>query len=603
MSDRAIKLLLIDPDPIYRTGLRVVLEKFPDFQVVAEAESRDTAWQTLSDLAEQPTNPSHPKVNLVLSELRLDGSQSNQSSGVQLCQQLKTQYPNLPVLLLTCHPEAIQLAAVRRAGVEGYCLKGITGAELVAAIRQVASGRSHWVEESGVVETRRVASFQDLGVRSTSASATPAFLARVRDRIRLSGLQQIDTALAEVTAQLQDPGLPLLDRAVLAGQRRELLASRWLVNQLLPIPSSRRQNSGVRSQERTGEVGIRGNGAAGKAGEETTSRSLPLAERPSPLSTNTLPDTLLASTRVKLQQLSLVNLTRVPLEIDILREGKKRELLILILQKIEDTLAELRFSKVQRSQLNEMRFVILQDLWQRATTDFFGKYFTVIVGDRSIEIVDQLLLEAAVVQTEILDKVPLVIDLISYLQFATPLVVGNTPYAAGSPEANEQAEMVLQNLLIQLANGVMQPLLNNFADVEFIKQNYYERRLISTREIERFRNSLSWKYRVENYFAEPKKIFESRYELFILVSRGIAKTSVYAHRTQELVQLSGIQLVVTLALEFRDALAPRLRSVVAFLGSGIVYILTQVIGRAIGLIGRGVLQGLGGSLQESKNRK
>ena len=91
--------------------------------------------------------------------------------------------------------------------------------------------------------------------------------------------------------------------------------------------------------------------------------------------------------------------------------------------------------------------------------------------------------------------------------------------------------------------------------------------------------------------------------MFILANRGLAKISVYAPRAQELKQLSGIGLVVTLALEIRDAIAPRLRAVVAFLGTGIVYVLSQVVGRAIGLIGRGILQGLGGSLQESKNKK
>jgi hypothetical protein len=128
--------------------------------------------------------------------------------------------------------------------------------------------------------------------------------------------------------------------------------------------------------------------------------------------------------------------------------------------------------------------------------------------------------------------------------------------------------------------------------------------MISTREIEKFRNSLSWKYRVKNYITEPKEIFESRYELFVLAPRGVAKVSIYAPRREELVQLSGIPFVVTLALEFRDAIAPRLRAAVAFVGSGVVYVLTQVVGRAIGLIGRGILQGIGStSLSERKNKK
>ena len=60
----------------------------------------------------------------------------------------------------------------------------------------------------------------------------------------------------------------------------------------------------------------------------------------------------------------------------------------------------------------------------------------------------------------------------------------------------------------------MQPLLNSLADVEEIKENYYDRKLISTREIERFRNELSWKYRLNKYINEPKAMFESSYELY-----------------------------------------------------------------------------------------
>ena len=93
-----LKLLLIDPDAIYRTGLRVVLEKLPMLQVVAEAGTDTAALQILSELA---SSFSSLGVDLVLLELQLDRSQSSQSLGLQLCRQLKKQYPNLPVLLLT----------------------------------------------------------------------------------------------------------------------------------------------------------------------------------------------------------------------------------------------------------------------------------------------------------------------------------------------------------------------------------------------------------------------------------------------------------------------------------------------------------------------
>ncbi|MDV2991744.1 MAG: hypothetical protein N4J56_001398 [Chroococcidiopsis sp. SAG 2025] len=296
-------------------------------------------------------------------------------------------------------------------------------------------------------------------------------------------------------------------------------------------------------------------------------------------------------------------MTSIPLEIDIFREDKKRELLHLILKKIEDILADLRFSQVHSDRLPVMQAAILRDLWQATTIDFFGRYSTLLVEGITVDFVNSLLQAEIVVQTAILDKIPLVSDLFSYLLFATPLVIDNISFAAESLEAKERAEIILQNLIIQLANAVVQPLLNQFAELEVIKQNYYDRRLISTREIERFRNSLSWKYRARTYFEEPRQIFESRYEMLLLAPRGIAKISIYAPRDRELTRLSGIPLVVTLALELRDAIAPRIQAVVSFVGKGIIFVLTQVVGKTIGLIGRGVLQGLGGSWQESKNKR
>ncbi|MBD0343277.1 MAG: DUF3685 domain-containing protein, partial [Coleofasciculus sp. Co-bin14] len=160
--------------------------------------------------------------------------------------------------------------------------------------------------------------------------------------------------------------------------------------------------------------------------------------------------------------------------------------------------------------------------------------------------------------------------------------------------------LLLQNLIIQVANAVVQPLLNEFADLEKIKQDFYDRRLISSREIARLRNNLSWRYRLSQFLEEPRAIFESRYELFVLNDSGIKKTSIYAPRRQELERLQGIPLLVTFAYEVRDAIAPRLRGTVAWIGRGVVYVLTQVLGRSIGLVIRGVIQGIGNAFQDTK---
>jgi len=563
MSYSRLKLLLIDPDPIFQLGLRFAVAQIADVQIVESAEIPATALQILAD-----RRTDGQFVNLIVLEVVLDIQSDRYDLGMQLCRQLKTLYPNLPIFLLSSLTEPDLLAAIKALGVNGYCPKGTAVSEIVAAMRQVAAGGFYWYGEKTEKD----------GIRKNhnlffSSPSPPSPFRTLLHKLRLSGFAHINITLAAVTAELQVPGIPLMEKAILAGQRRELLAARWLLSRLLP--SVKEVTPIVTSQLSFND-----------------SPSLPVSDN--------APITIFTATAAKLQ-FPLQNLTAEPLEIDIFREDKKRELLYLILRKIESILEELRFSQVEISKLPSKSAAIIKDLWQITITDFFGRYSTIKVGDRYLEIVELLLLDKSTVQTAILSKIPLLTEFLAYVLFQSPLMIDHLSYEADTPEAIARAELLLHNLLIQIANGVVQPLLNQLADLEVIKQNFYDRNLLSTREIERFRNSLSWKYRFNNYITEPVTIFESRYNLLVFAPRGIAKIKIYAPRGQELAQLSGIRLLVTLVLEIRDALAPRLQAVVTFLGKGLVYILTQVIGQAIGLIGRGILQGIGNiSLREKK---
>lgn len=636
MGERLLKLLLIDDDPVFRLGLRIWLEQFSDLQVVAEADTGRTALQTVAELQgiadsdrvalsqvgdrAQKSGQSQ-SLDLVILDLGLGRAaqglsvkDSAPSTGLQLCQALKHQYPQLPVLLLSSPQEPVIVAAALQAGVEGYCPKGTAVAELVTAIRQVATGQNYWDPAIAASVTAHAPDATSPVLRAATSVSLVGPFAQLRRNLQASSLTQIETALAEVNAQLKNPALSVLERAILAGRWRELRASRWLVNQLLATPAPTQVTSPPGSisaspQRQRGDRDLPAHRTSNRlkppgGGSSSTMRTgdeseLALTDSASISGALTLQARLFEATASKLDS-SLRNLTDTPLELDILREEKKRELLGLILRKLEEILEELRFSQVQPGQIPAKADAIARDLWVAATTDFFGKYYTLRIGARDLELVNILLQDAAIVQIAILNRISLIAELIAYLLFETPLVIDNATYEANSPEAVDRANALLHNLLIQVANGVIQPLLNRFADVEVIKQSFYDRRLISTRDIERFRNSLSWKYRSENYFSEPKAIFESKFWLFVIEGRGIAKIAIYAPRNQELAQLSGLPLIVTIALETRDAIAPRVRSAIAFVGSGIVYLLTEVIGRAIGLVGRGILKGIGGAWQDTK---
>ncbi|UNU23696.1 DUF3685 domain-containing protein [Microcoleus vaginatus] len=640
------QVLTIDGDPIFRLGLRVACEQYPDLQVVAEVSTATEALRVLearsigSGAAKKPAD-------LVILAVEALNLRSGQTEALAFCRKLKSLYPNLPLLLLGGPLTAARLAELQATGANGYCPKGRDISLTIEAIRAVASGLTYWATDTAanseielnaaVLQTvENSAAIADKNADNSTID-TPVHKKMLAYFCR-SGLREIDATLAVVQADLQDiraaapTDLPsILDGVVLNGRRRELLAARWIVSQLLFEGKGEKEEGRRKKEEGTGQR-KEGRGEKEKIRGENLLNNSQLQLANSQVSAKYLTvaanwqNSLFDSVAAKLQ-FDLVNLTGLPLEIDILRSPKKRELMSSILRKLKDLLEELHFSQVQQTQLSQKMPAILRDLWEATIIDFFGRYYTLqteenlvfdgpqaslkvgesqegsaayLLAGSGVEVVPMLLADADVVAAEILDKIPMTVDFFAHLLLEIPLTVDNISCVAGSPEAMQRAEALLENLALQVASAVVQPLLNNLANIEEIKQIFYDGKLISTREIERFRNDLSWRYSWDRYFVEPKAIFESRFGLFVLGDSGIKKISIYAPRNLELAQLSGWQLALTLVLETRDAIAPRVRAVISLLGAGVVYVLTQVIGRGIGLIGRGIIQGIGNSLQDSK---
>ncbi|MFM7424073.1 MAG: DUF3685 domain-containing protein [Elainella sp.] len=646
--DALLRLLLVDEDPVFSLGMSVWLNQTRDFSLVARAEQGEAA---LEILANQPRSGS---IDLVLLDVSLGQADPGQIQGLNLCRLLRARYPSLPILVLSGAPEPVVLAAAQQSGANGYCAKTLEPAELMAIMRRVAASQPYWEMPAGSAPTQgfdpalgpgsgqpvvQPAQFSQPNQQPNQQlsqpvdplwSPRPGPFASLRRNLRYSGLGQIDTVLGQVNTELQDLDLSLVDRAVLAGRQRELRVARWVVQKLLATPAL--DTSGVDlpraaagSASRPFAIGgsqfpaqpparLQSGPSAPAAANTSPSGSAPNpADSPrsaAPAAITLAPSDSLAAvqtaqtlafdTLLDKLQTSLINQTEQPLEIDILREDKKRELVYLVARKFDELLDELRFSRVEPEQLAPRQSLILLDLWQAVLVDFFGRYYTVRQGNEDLAVVEVLLADSAIVQTAILDKIPGVVELLQHFLFQTPLAVDGAAYPPGNPESLQRAELLLENLTLQVANAVMQPLLNHFANLETIKHSFYDQRLLSSRDVERFRNNLSWNYRLNRLYREPKEIFESQYHLLTLTGRSIKQTQIYAPRFTELDRLAGLPYVVTLALEARDAVAPRLRSLVAFVGNGFVYVLTEVVGRGIGLVGKGVLKGLGNVWQETK---
>jgi DNA-binding response OmpR family regulator len=571
-------------------------------------------------------------VDLVILDLGLGAGDPGQLPGLQLCAEIKTRYPTLPVLVLSAQSEPVLEAAARQMRADAFGARGMPVADLGQLIEQLARPQAAPLPMSPTspirAQSRQTQDVPDLRITNPPPTSPDSRTApeqrlsmgpwtRLKANLRRSSEQQIEAVMAAIEVEQRRGRADLWSEAVMAGRYRELRAARWLMRKLLATPGwpddapplappGASQAIANQSAESRSRLPPRSPVPPGRStpGSQTAIPNDALAvsgETDLALPQNELATLLFERVFSKLQG-CLDNTSNIPLEIDILRDDKKRELLYLTLRKFEDALENLRQASVPPGQLPEKSPLVLRDVWAATLEDFFGRYYTVRVANLEQPVVPTLMMEAEVVQGSILNRIPQAAPLLDYLLFQESMVVDGGLYEATSSAALEHSQTLLEHLLIQVANGVIQPLLNCFADVELMKKYLYHRRMMTSRDIERFRNDLSWRYRWESLVSEPTAIFESQYRLFNFTERGIQVKPIYAPRRDELARLSGLQRAITLTIEARDAIAPRFRSAVSLVGSGIVYILTDVIGRGIGLIGRGILRGVGGAWRDPRYR-
>jgi two-component system, NarL family, invasion response regulator UvrY len=125
------RILIADDHAIVRQGLRQIISDTVDLTVSAEA----TNGQDVLDLLEKDT------FDIIVLDLSMPGR-----GGLDTLKQIRILKPNLPVLVLSMHPEEQYAIRVLKDGASGYLTKDSAPEELVNAIRRIASGRKYITE-------------------------------------------------------------------------------------------------------------------------------------------------------------------------------------------------------------------------------------------------------------------------------------------------------------------------------------------------------------------------------------------------------------------------------------------------------------------------
>lgn len=129
-----INIIICDDHTIVRKGLKQIVEECDDICVAAEACSGEELLKLIDK----------DDFDVVVLDVVMEGI-----GGIETLKKLKHREPELPVLILSMHPEDQYALRVFKAGASGYLTKNSAAGELVNAIRTVASGKKYITSFAG----------------------------------------------------------------------------------------------------------------------------------------------------------------------------------------------------------------------------------------------------------------------------------------------------------------------------------------------------------------------------------------------------------------------------------------------------------------------
>lgn len=557
-----INIILLDEDPIFSLGLKEVCKDiiYQDINLVATGK--------LNDLFSFVKNYNY---DLIAIGLDWENHPDKVKKFFQDLPLLATEYPESNLLLML-NPKGLIYDLTSLSIIKGYCYKNIHIDELITIIRTCAKGEQYFNNNKFF-------------------SKKEHFNSWLSRQCQL-GIKEIEQQIKEIDDYTKNRNLTSTDLIYWQGRKRELKFAKWLITRFLSEGDRTFLNFQLNvNQKLTSEEKFQTKLNPVKNKQESKLQSSIIITN-HPLNSHEL-------TLTKLQN-SVDNLTGKIQAIDILKNNIKKELLITILQEWQEIIREIKQLKLEEKELGEKTNTFIKELWQNSVLKFLGRYLPNNNPDSSpknLELVNLTISQGEIINNNQQLTLPFLKELIFYEVNKKPIIIDTISYNYGEEASQEIEEIILQNSVITMANSIIEFVLNQFADDPILKKKLFKPELKSSRKVAMFRNNLVWQYRLEKYWQNPKNIFEDQYEMLKLNHEGIISCQITHPRYQELNTIQGIPWGVTILIELRDSLSKGVKSLGDSLGKLLVYLLTEVIGKAIGLIGKGILQGIGSRMK------
>jgi len=142
MGGKKISVMLVDDHPLFRQGLRRVIEAEDDMEVIIEVGDGEEALRLAKKMVP----------DVIMMDVNIPTM-----NGLQVTRSLKSSLPNIGVIMLTAYHDDEQIFHAIKAGAGAYYPKDVTPRKLIEAIRQVSQG--NYVIDDNVLAKSQVASW------------------------------------------------------------------------------------------------------------------------------------------------------------------------------------------------------------------------------------------------------------------------------------------------------------------------------------------------------------------------------------------------------------------------------------------------------------
>jgi two-component system response regulator DevR len=161
------RIMLVDDHEVVRLGLKALIDRQPEMEVVAEAASAEESVAKALEF----------RPDSIVMDIRLGGG-----SGIDACREIMAQLPATKIVMLTSYAEDDVLFAAIRAGAAGYVLKQAGGKDVLRALEAVGQGQSLLdaaLTERVFAQVRRAARDQEAAAFSVLTEQEQRVLAQV----------------------------------------------------------------------------------------------------------------------------------------------------------------------------------------------------------------------------------------------------------------------------------------------------------------------------------------------------------------------------------------------------------------------------------------